>query len=95
MVMVGGLEYKLSELIGEGNNRKVSFFSGENVVAVILNNGTLVEIPVTPQGKGGTIYGAERGEERLKVYPASGLVIVTNRRWTELSRQTYEVQKDG
>ena len=93
MVMVGGLERKLSKLIGKDNNRNVSFIEAEKVVAVFLKDGTLVKIPVTP--KGNSMYMTETREERLKVYTASGVIQVTNRRWTVLSRQTYETQKDG
>ncbi len=93
MVTVGGLEFRLSEIIGEGKNSKVSFFSGENVVAVVLNNGTLVEIHVTPKEKVG--YMKETKDERLTVYPAFELIKVTDHRWTVLSQQRYEAHKDA
>lgn len=93
MAMSGGLEVRLSEIIGEGRNRAVSFFSGENVVAVVLKDGTLVEIPVTPKGKSG--YIKETREERLTVYPTLELIRVTNHQWTVLSQQKYEARKDA
>ncbi|MBI2143023.1 hypothetical protein HYU20_01640 [Candidatus Woesearchaeota archaeon] len=90
------LELRLSEVIGNGNNRTISFsfrpFSGKGervpLVEIVLNDDRIVEIPLNAAGK--SKYGLEVGDQKLVVYPRSRIIRVVNSSGEILREQNYK-----
>ena len=84
----------LSQMVGEGSNRILAFGiesrEGEEtpLVAIVLNEGPLVEIPVEQQKE--SICVREQNGETLRVDTQKGTVEVVDDAGTVLSTQNYK-----
>ena len=83
----------LSQMVGEGSNRALAFGiesrGGEEtpLVAIVLKEGPLVEIPVEQQKE--SIYEREQNGETLRVDTQTGRVEVVDDAGRVLSTQNY------